>query len=134
SADYPKMVIDRQGLPRVFYKGSSNVLGFARCTQTPCTTAANWSSTNLLSTGGVPRAGVDPLGRTYFTHGLGGATWVAGQNPDGGYTPRHVSNCNFDVTSFDDPGGYPSTLDRFRIAHARTVGGNDRLYFTWETP
>ncbi|MBK7858314.1 MAG: hypothetical protein IPJ65_06765 [Archangiaceae bacterium] len=91
----PDLVLDSQGLPRVFF-ADGNGVSMHRCRARPCTTPGNWD-TNVRIIGGIGEisAAVTPDGRTGFAGSqfAGSQLAVGLELFDGGYGVRLITDC-----------------------------------------
>ena len=94
---FPDLVIDAQGLPRVFYltRSPGGALAITRCVAPPChgPMASVWQTTMLLPAADSVSAGALPDGRTWFVAGNAGSVLYGVETP-AGYDVGNVTTCS----------------------------------------
>ena len=120
----PDLVLDRQGLPRVFFNpGGSGAGGasVARCTVRPCTSLSNWVTVPVVPAGVYASAFVAPDGRTgVATSATSGSLVIATENAAGtAYDVEPQNDCSGQTLVLQYPSLYLEPGDRFRL-----VGGS----------
>jgi hypothetical protein len=107
---FPAMVMDQNGLPRIFHlKGEPpGPLSLTRCVARPCTDVANWTSVGLSDAGGYPSAGTLPgSGLTYVASDNGTNLLVGVDDGSGTYAMTPLDGCGAPVAGIS-PSGYAS--------------------------
>ncbi|MGQ0507503.1 MAG: hypothetical protein ACT4TC_19550 [Myxococcaceae bacterium] len=123
----PELVVDKNGLPRIFHTDNSTPLRLrcTRCTQAPCTTAANWTSTELSTNATQPVIGAGNQGATFFAMSSGGNVMLGTEGATGGYVPAQVPSCMAAMTPGTFAAATQDAAGRWHFSYA--VGTEQRV-------
>jgi len=135
NAKDPSIVLDAQGLPRVFaLNTNTNRLFVYRCTQRPCTVQANWSTTNLMASGHVTSGNYSDGSTFFVTSTVDAGALLLGTESGTTYTTANINLCTGAAARGERPHAYSGANDRLRVLHVAPPGINPSINFLYQAP
>jgi hypothetical protein len=131
NAKDPYIVFDAQGLPRVFATTTSDRLWVSRCSQRPCTSTANWTNQNLMTSDLVTGGNWADGGTFFLTSSLDGGALTLGVESGTTYTTRDLALCSGPATGVR-PFAYSGPANRLRVVFG--TPSNPSINFLYQAP